>query len=603
MASEVKKRKVDAENRAFKSEWTSDYFFIEHKGNVICLICKESVSVTKNFNVKRHYNTKHASKYNGFQGSQRDDKINELKKALSAQQSVFSKSGNEVKNATKASYLVSELIAKKMKPFSDGEFVKECVQVIVETLCPEKSSLFRSLSLSNTTVTRRIEDLSNNIKQQLYNLTPQFESFSLALDESTDLSDTAQLAIFVRGIDVNFNIYEELLELRPMKDTCTGADIFRECQAAMENAKLSYENLVGISTDGAPAMVSDQKGFQGIIISELRKRNLPSNLIWCHCIIHQEALCAKVLGFKEVMKAIISDVNFIRAHSLNHRQFKQLLDDLDANYKDVIYFSQVRWLSQGRTLERVWQLRREISMFFDMKGRVHKFGDSAWLSDFAFLTDITAKLNDLNTALQGRGKLVHNLFCDVKAFQSKLRLWKAQLDTGNFDHFPCLKCLKEDGVDLDGVKYSSEVDKLKKEFDSRFKEFYAQEKYFELISMPFGIDPETVESSLQMELIELQCNMDLKAQFSSKSLIDFYKTALPHSQFPNLSKCAQKFLVLFGSTYICEQFFSKMKLTKSKQRSCLTDRHLIDSLRIASSNLNPDIDNILKEQKQFQKSH
>ena len=36
-------------------------------------------------------------------------------------------------------------------------------------------------------------------------------NFSLALDESADISDVAQLSIFMRGIDDNFNVFEELI--------------------------------------------------------------------------------------------------------------------------------------------------------------------------------------------------------------------------------------------------------------------------------------------------------------------------------------------------------------------------------------------------------
>ena len=48
--------------------------------------------------------------------------------------------------------------------------------------------------------------------------------YSLALDESTDQTDTAQLAIFVRGIDSNFDVFEELLSTALLKDRTTGED-------------------------------------------------------------------------------------------------------------------------------------------------------------------------------------------------------------------------------------------------------------------------------------------------------------------------------------------------------------------------------------------
>ncbi|GBP90522.1 General transcription factor II-I repeat domain-containing protein 2 [Eumeta japonica] len=40
----------------------------------------------------------------------------------------------------------------------------------------------------------------------------------ISLDESTDLSDTAQLAIFIRGVDKEFTVTEELFALQPLKE-------------------------------------------------------------------------------------------------------------------------------------------------------------------------------------------------------------------------------------------------------------------------------------------------------------------------------------------------------------------------------------------------
>ena len=60
--------------------------------------------------------------------------------------------------------------------------------------------------------------------------------------------------------------------------------------------------------------------------------------------------------------------------------------------------------------------------------------------------------------------------------------------------------------------------------------------------------------------------------------------------------------LLFGSTYTCEQLFSRMKHIKSKIRTKISDEHLENSLRIAATSINSDID-ALVSQIQCQTSH
>jgi hypothetical protein len=55
-----------------------------------------------------------------------------------------------------------------------------------------------------------MEELSNNIQESLKMKATIFQWVSRAVDESTNVSDTKQLAAFVNGTGVEFNITELL---------------------------------------------------------------------------------------------------------------------------------------------------------------------------------------------------------------------------------------------------------------------------------------------------------------------------------------------------------------------------------------------------------
>ncbi len=96
--------------------------------------------------------------------------------------------------------------------------------------------------------------------------------------------------------------------------------------------------------------------------------------------------CAKSVGLVDVMRDVVKIVNNIRSKALSHRQFKALMD---AQYGDVLYHQEVRWLSRGKVLRRFFDLRDEIRGFQESKdGNIQVPTDKKWLSDLAFLVDV-----------------------------------------------------------------------------------------------------------------------------------------------------------------------------------------------------------------------
>ena len=80
-------------------EWAFRYFMDTFNGKLLCLFCRESLNVMKEFNCKlRHYETKHAAVCNELNGDLRRKKIKQLKKTLSVEQS-FSRGSLKKQNA------------------------------------------------------------------------------------------------------------------------------------------------------------------------------------------------------------------------------------------------------------------------------------------------------------------------------------------------------------------------------------------------------------------------------------------------------------------------------------------------------------------------
>ncbi|KAL4103366.1 hypothetical protein QTP88_018743 [Uroleucon formosanum] len=333
------KRKIDSECRVFNEKWSLDYFVIYSGDKIICLICKESISVLKEYNIRRHYETKHKTTFSKFTEKLRLDKLQSLQNNFSSQQLLFKKQKNINEAATKASFRISHLLAKRGKAFSDGSLIKECIIQAVEEICPERIDTFKNISLSANTVTRRIDDISNNLNSQVSNKTQEFISFSIALDESTDVSDTSQLLLFIRGVNKDLGISNELLSVHSMHGTTTGIDIFKVIEKSFLEYNLKWENLKCITTDGGRNMCSTKKGLIGQIFTNCEKEDFKPMTL--HCIIHQQALCGKTLDLSCVMDPIISTVNFIRLSALRHRQFQDFLKEIETEYPDIPYFTAV----------------------------------------------------------------------------------------------------------------------------------------------------------------------------------------------------------------------------------------------------------------------
>ena len=114
-------------------------------------------------------------------------------------------------------------------------------------------------------------------------------------------------------------------------------------------------------------------------------------MIGSHCMKHRQALIMKNIPelLKNVLNDVIKTINTIKATALNSRLFTLLCEENDSDFKTLLLHTQVRWLSKGKALKRVYILRVEISEFFtnstakDLTLR-ENFSNNQWIAALAF---------------------------------------------------------------------------------------------------------------------------------------------------------------------------------------------------------------------------
>ena len=246
-------------------------------------------------------------------------------------------------NVVEASYEITMLIAKNKKSHNIRKsLVKPSILIAAElVLGKDKANMLSQIALSDDTVKRRINKLSQNIKDQLLD---QKESpfFAIQCDETTNIGSCSQLLLYARFLSVN-TIKEKMLFCHQIKSRATSSEIFNVVANFFQEKQLSWESLAGACTDGAPAMTGLKSGF----IKRVKEKN--SSVIGTHCIFHCEALASRALPheMKEVLDLSIEIVNYIKPGSLNSCLFKLLCQDMESEHVALLFHTNVRWFLRG----------------------------------------------------------------------------------------------------------------------------------------------------------------------------------------------------------------------------------------------------------------
>lgn len=506
--------------------------------------------------------------------------------------SIFSAASKQDDDGLRASYNISLLIAKSGKPHTIGEeLILPAVSEVLRTVLHKPASdIIKKIPLSNNTVQRRIDEMSEDVERSLTDYLKTSE-FSLQLDESTLPNNESLLLAYVRFIKSE-KICQELLFVRTLETDTKGKSIFDVLEHYFTDKGIPLENVITVATDGAPAMVGRHRG----LIAYLKKA-VPS-ILAVHCVIHRQHLVAKNLGNRLhcSLQYVITAVNKIRSSALNDRLFRKLCDENDENFNRLLLHTEVRWLSKGTCLKRFYDLFDSVLEFFESKDDSLRDNLLKFKSDIAYLTDLYDKFNETNLQLQGDNLNLIKAKGTISSFVSKLNLYRQNLGRRQFHQFQNLSSVETNDEDI--LVYCQHLEALQEDFRNRFQDILG------LIIPDWVLEPfsslETAELSLQEELIELSTNEELKVKFKN-GYQEFWLQCQISVLYPALWAASKKFFIAFPSSYLAERGFSIVSnlLTKKRNRLSIVER---GDLRLLMTSMEPNIDRLLSLH-QAQPSH
>ncbi|KAF4073159.1 hypothetical protein AMELA_G00255660 [Ameiurus melas] len=245
---------------------------------------------------------------------------------------------------------------------------------------------------------------------------------------------------------------------------------------------------------------------------------------------------------------------------------------------------------------------------------------------------MTAHLNTLNTALQGKGRTDLHMSEEVLAFEGKLTVLARDLRKGTLSHFPSLREFKEAHM-MNLEHLHSEVIAIQTSFGKRFSEFREEKTTLSFPVTPVSLDPSLLNMTafpgvsppdLEMELADVadkdmwvskfkRLTADLEDVSSQKAVLaqnhkwrDIENLPKPDKLvfetwnaipdiYVNIKKYALGVLSIFRSTYVCEQVFSNMNFIKNKHRTRLTDDSLQSCVKMKVTAYSPDVQMLCAE--------
>ena len=538
--------------------------------------------------IMKHYKTHNKVNNNDITklfGDKSNEEIFELLYQEYNEGDSFEISSSEKEVLKETNELLSAMIAKHKKYYQDGNFIKKLMVLGAKKLFPNNPGIykkFEKLSLNLNTVKKNINKIANNLENNLLENIKTFDKISITFDEITDNVNYAQVPFFIRGVTNNFTVQEHFLDLVQIELNCTG-ESYKELLINLKNKyNLNFEKVVSISTDSARSLVGQYNGAVSLFKKYLIDLNCEREVKHFSCIIHQVNLCCEQIEIDNVVEKISETINDLKSRGFKNRKFRHFLKTKNCKLTDVLRFSKTRWLSRARSFKRFYVLIELINEYYiSQNNQQLEFSSPQFRIKLAFLVDFTKQLNELNLIFMYKNNNILIMYKKLIEFQNKLHHFDKEFKSNQIpNNFTYLQneLLKTNITFTEFEKFACLIQNIASQFNKRFIDFKAYNDIFNIYLNPFN-NSIVIPRFLVTEIEKLRNNYSIN-NFDSQNCINFFMN-LP-SEFFNLKDTLKEVLSMYGTSYSCEQFFSKLSFRKNKYTSRISNSNLVKYLRVST---------------------
>ena len=250
------------------------------------------------------------------------------------------------------------------------------------------------------------------------------QTFSILLDESTDVSVTQMLALVVRYVNANtMQTVDRCFDIIKVLDG-TSLGLFKAVSNVLfEKHSIPPKNLIGLGADKCATMMGKVSEFQAQL-----KEACP-HIFVNGCICHSLALCLSHASKKlpAWIENFIRDICSYFSHSSKRKQkFENIQKLCDHPRHAILKIAQTRWLSHQQVVERILEQWESLHTFFQQevtslaeKDLSHKARDlaSGFTSDakarLSIMVYVLHKVNSLNLLFQSEDFTLHKVYSEA----------------------------------------------------------------------------------------------------------------------------------------------------------------------------------------------